>query len=414
MEKCEILIKDSIVVKPQNYFFGYVAIQDGKIKKVGRGKSDLRGEVEIKNRIVTPGFVNLHTHVPMVLLRGLGEDAELEEWLTKIIWPIEKKLTPSDIYISSKFAFLEMLKSGTIFFNDMYFFPKAIAKAMKEIGIKGVISCVVLNDEKPIKEAILLNKKFKKEKGIKISLGPHSEYSCSKEVLKEVASVSKEYNIPIHFHYAESEKLLKKVKKEIGNPLEVYDSFGFLSERLTIAHAIHLTKKDIFLLSKRNVNVAYNATSNMKLSQGIARISYMKKKVNIGIGTDGAASNNSLDIIREAKIAVLLQKLFFGAKALTAKEAFEMLTKNGSKAIGFENEIEENKDANLVLFKASEEMLPLYDPYASIIYSASSKDVSEVIIDGKIVVKNGRIRNEERIKKDFEKLANRFAPVAQW
>jgi len=411
----EIVIKDSLIVTPEEHFVGFIGIENGKIKKIGKGKSNISGDVEIKNRIVTPGFVNLHTHAAMVLFRGIAEDVELEEWLTKIIWPIEKKLTSKDIYIASKFAFLEMLKSGTIFFNDMYFFPEATAKAMKELGIKGVISSVVFDDEKGIEGAIKLSKRFRKEKGIKIAIAPHSEYSCPPKILKEVANVSKEHNLLVHFHYAESKKLLQKVKKEIGNPLKVYDSFGFLSERLIMAHAIHLTKEDISLLAKRKVNVAYNPSSNMKLSQGVAKISLMKKmKVNVGIATDGAASNNSLDILREIKQGVLLQKLYFGANSINAKEAFQMLTQNGAKAISFENEIKQNASANLVLFKPSEQMLPIYDPYASIIYSSSSKDVSEVIVDGKVVVKNGKINNEQRIKKDFEKLASKFAPVAQW
>ena len=412
----EILIKDSLIVTPQGYFKGFIGIEKGKIKKIGKGKANIHGEIEIKNRVVTPGFVNLHTHVAMVLFRGIAEDVELEDWLKKIIWPIEDKLTSEDIYIASKFAFLEMLKSGTIFFNDMYIFPEATIRAMKELGIKGVISNPVVDNYERIDGAIKLSKKYKNEKGIKIAIGPHSEYSCPVKILKEVAQASKEYNLLVHFHYAESKKLLQKVRKEIGeNPLKVYDSFGFLNQRLIIAHAIHLTKEDISLLAKRKVNVAYNPSSNMKLSQGAAKISLMKKmKINVGIGTDGAASNNSLDIIREAKQGVLLQKLFFGADSIKARDAFQMITQNGARAIGFENEIKENASANLVLFKPTEQMLPIFDPYASIIYSSSSKDVSEVIIDGKIILKNGKIKNEQRIKKDFEKLANKFAPVAQW
>jgi 5-methylthioadenosine/S-adenosylhomocysteine deaminase len=410
-----ILIKDSLVVTPDNYFFGFIEIEEGKIKKIGKGKTNLRDDIEIKNRVVTPGFVNLHTHSPMVLFRGIAEDAELEEWLTRIIMPLEEKLTAKDVYIASKFAIVEMLKSGTIFFNDMYAFPEATAKAMKEIGIKGVVSTVVRDKREKISKAIKLAKKLRNEKGIKVAIAPHSEYSCPPEILKEIAEVSKENNMLVHFHYGESKKLLKKVKKELGNPLKLYSSFGLLNERLILAHGVHLTKEELFLLQRKKVNVAHNPSSNMKLSDGIAKVSLMKRiGLNVGIGTDGAASNNSLDILREAKQAILLQKLLYGAKSINAKDVFQMLTREGAKAIGFENEIRENASANLVLFKPTEQMLPLYDPYSSIIYSASSKDVNEVIIDGKLVVRNKKIKGEQRIKKDFEKVAKRFAPVAQW
>ncbi|MEM1514836.1 MAG: amidohydrolase [Candidatus Bathyarchaeia archaeon] len=393
---------------------GKIAIKDGKIIYVGREAEAPNFEadeiIDGWRIIAMPGLINCHTHIAMTLFRGVAEDKELSAWLRETIWPLESKLKPSDVYYGALLGFIEMIKSGTTCLLDMYFYEDMVAKAAMESGIRCVLAPGIFDAGHKVLGRILLRRalKFVKEyygEGsgkIYTMLGPHAVYTCSPDLLRKICEEAVKNNIGVHIHLAESESDAINIKRTYGkSEVELLHEVGLLRSNLVAAHCIHLSDQDISLMAKNDVKVVYNPVSNMKLSSGIPRIKdLLDAGLTIGFGTDGPASNNSLDMFETMKIATLLQKTLYGdPRVLPAKKVVEMATINGARVLGLDDmigSIEVGKKADIILIDTNKPHLtPMHDVYAALVYSARGSDVDTVIIDGRIIMRNRSITTVE-------------------
>lgn len=365
----------------------------------------------------------------MVYFRGLADDLTLNEWLKKYIWPSEA------LYVRRRFVrnatqlgVCELIKSGTTTFSDMYFFEDEVAKVIREAGIRGVLGEGILSLPTPfIKEPKYSIKRV--ERFIKDWLGdryvipcvaPHSIYTCGGKLLKEAKKLADKYGLRYHIHLSETEGEVSKIKKKQGTtPVGYLEKIGVLDENIMAVHSVWLTDEDIEILKREKAGVVHCPQSNMKLASGVAPIpKLLKYKIKVGLGTDGAASNNNLDLIDEARSAALLHKVYSkDPTVLKAREVIKMLTLGGAEVLGLEDQIgslEQGKRADIIILNIRRpHLLPLYDPYSHLIYSASGSDVETVIIDGRIVMKNREILtiDEEEIIERAKRFRVRI-PVA--
>lgn len=413
-----ILIKNVKIVDARKTVEGSVYIEENRIVEVGDIKNN-KHDIVIngKGKAVIPGLINTHTHAAMTLFRSYADDMPLMEWLQNKIWPLEAKLNVEDIYHGTKLACLEMIKSGTTAFNDMYFEVEAIAKAVEEMGMRACISSAFFDffDEQRLEESLKKVKddlkKLKNFENVIPAVGPHAPYTVSLDGLKASMEIAEEYDALVHFHLAETKGEIEEFKKKNGKGVvEALDEIGFLNSRLIAAHCVWLSEEEIKLMAERNVNVSHCPASNMKLCVGNAlNYSAMKKHgLNVTLGTDGAASNNNLDMFEEMKFAALLQKYHYSIPTLlNAKEVFEMATLNGAKALGIKaGLIEPGYLADLVLIDLKKPyLMPGHNIIGDIVYSAKGDCVDTVIIDGNIVMENGRVEGEEEIMEEARKTA---------
>ncbi len=391
---------------------GNILIENGIIKRIGK---NLGRGVNCKGKLAIPGLCNLHTHVPMVLLRGYEDDKNLHEWLEKV-WEIEKKLTPKDIYISSKYGILEMIKTGTTCFLDMYFHVNKIADACKELGIRAFLGygIVALEENKlkrELEETIRTIKYIKKLKTIITPvIAPHAIYTVYEEGLKKSLEIAKKYNLKIHMHLSETRKeVWDCYKKYKLRPVEYLKKINFLNSNCIFAHCGYLTKGEIRILKEHDCKVVSCTTSNMKLGTG-GYFSYPEFKENnilVGLGTDGACSNNSLNMFLEMKFFSLMQKWFrWDSSIINSKEVFKLATENGYRILGIKGgKIAEGYLADIVLINIKDIPKPITNIYSNLVYSFEGK-VCDVIINGKFVMKDYYVENEEKIISDFERLSS--------
>ncbi len=379
-----------------------ILISGNKIEKIG---GNLKGDqiIDCSQNIVMPGLINLHTHVGMHLLRGYADDMKLDTWLKKL-WPEEDKLTADQIYVAATMGINEMLRTGTTCFNDMYFEENRIADAVKELGIRAVLSRGLgvedLADKKRIaKKFIKAENLIKYIKNMKCSritpaVGPHAIYTCSKDMLLKGCKLAKKYKVINHVHIAETRKELADSLKNTGKrPVEYLDSIGFLDKNVIAAHCGWVTKGEIRTLAKRGVKVAHCPSSNMKLATGgIMPLKEMQEAgVLVGLGTDSVVSNNSLDMFSEMKICALVQKQnYWNPTVAPAQTVLDMATINGAKALGLNaGSIEPGKLADIVLLDANHYLLqPLKKDriISHLVYSANGSCVQKVFVDGKQVI----------------------------
>ncbi|WP_457635493.1 amidohydrolase [Persephonella sp.] len=399
-----------------------IVVKDGKIIDIGQNKKNeyFGKTITGKNKIAVPGFINTHTHAAMTLLRGYGSDNPLKVWLEEYIWPAEGKFVSYEfVRDGTHIAVYEMLRAGTTTFVDMYFYENAVADVIKHVGIRGVLSTGILDfptpgaktPEEGIAKTVEFINEYKNDPFVIPAIGPHAPYTCSPQTLKKAYEVAEKYDILYHIHIAETEFEVKTVKEKYGKtPVEHLKSVGVLSDRTLAAHMVYPTDKEINILSEMGVKVAHCPESNLKLASGIAPVPKMiEKGVVVGIGTDGTASNDDLDIIGEISTAAKLHK---GATkdptVLNAKQALLMATRWGAEALRMEDRIgsiEKGKYADIVLIDISQPHLnPLYDPYTQIVYSAKGCDVDTVLIGGQIKVLNKNViavDREEVLSKAF-------------
>ncbi|MDD3574744.1 MAG: amidohydrolase family protein [Methanospirillum sp.] len=361
--------------------------------------------------LAMPGLVNTHTHAAMTLLRGYADDMHLQQWLSEKIWPLEAHLTGEHVYWGTKLACLEMIRSGTIAFNDMYFFMKDAALAVNESGIRAVLShgIITFGDEGKMEaelkatEDLVHHVRSLNTSRISSAIAPHAPYTVPPQHLEMCAEYSKNEKILIHTHLAETKQEVDDCQKSFGmTPAALLDKAGCLNERTVAAHGCWLSEEDCHLLGERGVCVAHNPVSNMKLATGRAMPYHWlrEKGVNVCIGTDGCSSNNNLDMLEEMKIAALCQKFFWNSDTLLpAAEALSMGTSRGSAALGYHGgEIKEGMPADIVLISLSHpSMIPLHNPVSNIVYSANGSAVDTVICQGKILMYNRYIPDEEEI-----------------
>ncbi|RLE62440.1 MAG: N-ethylammeline chlorohydrolase [Thermoprotei archaeon] len=392
--------------KNRTFERGYIGVENGIITYIGSEK--VRGEEEIdgSGKVAIPGLINCHTHSPMTLFRGIAEDLPLKKWLENTIWPLEKRLRPHHVYWGALLACLEMVRTGTTCFNDQYFFMDEVARAVEKIGLRASLSWGLLElhdperGEKELRKGVQFAEKYMKYANGRIvtKLGPHAEYSCSLEFLKRVRTEAHRLGIGIHMHLAESKYYVSEYIKRLGiHPVLSLAKINFLSHDVIVAHCIHIGDEEISTLTRYGVKVAYNPTANMKVALGIPRIvDMLKAGIIVGIGTDGPASNNSLDMFREMKQAALLQKIHYGdPTVLPARKVLRMATIDAAKVLGLEHTIgslEVGKRADIVLVNLKgPHLTPLHDIYATLVYAASGADVDTVLVDGKIILHQGEI-----------------------
>jgi 5-methylthioadenosine/S-adenosylhomocysteine deaminase len=386
---------------------GAIAIKNGEIVFIGKRESAVgisaEERINAKGKVALPGLINCHTHVAMTLFRGLAEDKPLDVWLRETIWPLEAKLTRDDVYVGALLGCLEMLKSGTTCFADMYFYEDMVARAVSESGLRAVLAEGIIEagnkaqGEKMLHASVGFAKSFDgyADGRVKTMLGPHAAYSCSPELLVKVRDKAKELDVGVHIHLAESAELFKKFKGKYGrSEVEFLDRLGFFRGHVLAAHCINLSKSDMHILAKRGVNAVYVPVANMKLGLGAAKVKELADLgVNTALGTDGPASNNTLDMFETMKFGALLQKFVYRKpEVLSAYEVLKMATINGAKALGLEKtigSIEVGKRADIILIDlAKPHLKPLHNVYAAIVYSAKGSDVDTVIVDGKILMEN--------------------------
>ncbi len=419
-----ILLKNCRVVVTQNAERSIlknidILIEEGKIKEIAKN-IDVSSECEIvdcSKKLVIPALFNAHTHASMVLFRGYRDDQELHAWLSDV-WKVEAKLKPKHIYAGALFACMEMAKTGTYCFVDMYFEMEEVAKAASEIGLKAFLGYGMIDlfkedkREKEIKttEEFIKNIEGKFD-GITPVLAPHAIYTCSKELLEWVNEFAKEKNLLKTIHLSETRKEVFDCVKVHGiRPVEYLEKINFLDCNTVLFHASWVTKGEIAIIAKANAKVVHCPASNMKLATGGAFPfrEYKENGVTICLGTDGACSNNCLDMFREMKFAALLQKWFrWNGAEVNAQEILDTATVNPAKAFGLNSgSIEEGKEANLILLNLNHYSLrPERNVLSNIVYSATGNCVSELIVAGKFVVREGKLVNadEEKIIEKLEK-----------
>lgn len=387
---------------------GYIIINNNQIEKIGSGslpphvikERNFDKIIDGSNKMALPGFVNCHTHAAMSLLRGIADDLPLQEWLKEIIWPVEASLTPEDIYWGSKFAIMEMISGGTTTFSDMYFSMEQVARAASETGIRAVLGQGLIEEKdgpEGLKTALDFAVKWKgKANGkIKTVLAPHAPYTCSPSYLCDIIELSKKNNFLIHIHLAETKKELQFINKNYNaSPVEHLNNIGLLETPLLAAHCVHVKPHEFSLMKKHNVGVAHNPVSNMKLGSGIAPIAeLLEHNINIGLGTDGAASNNNLDLIEEARTASYLQKVEKNDPSLlNLQQLLQMLTQNGARVLKINKLgiLKNNYLADIILINKKNDLAnyPEHNSLSNLFYAGNRKLVDTVIVDGQIIYKN--------------------------
>jgi 5-methylthioadenosine/S-adenosylhomocysteine deaminase len=399
-----------------------VFVEDNRISEIGKNlKKTSEFVIDGNGKLLMPGLINCHTHLAMTLFRGVADDLSLMEWLQNHIWPMEKHLTPEVVHIGSLLGCLEMIRTGTTCFADMYFYGKETARAVQESGLRGVLCSGILENLPEelagLKTGIKFVEYAKDLNSDRIipSLGPHSMYTCSEQTLREVRRVADEENVRVQIHLAETKsEFVNSNKKYNKTPVEFLNSIGFLKEDVIAAHSVYVNIEDIGILKNKNVRIVHCPVSNMKLASGIAPIpEIMENNLIIGLGTDGATSNNSLDMFDEMKFASLLHKISVNDPTVVpAQKALDFATIDGAKVLGLENEIgsiEEGKKADIILLDMKKPFFtPIFSDHSIVSHLVySGKDVETVIVNGRVIMKNKKILslNEEDIMKKFQKVA---------
>lgn len=400
-----------------DFFEGSIGISHDRIVWIGENSpEDWKADQIIngKDKLAIPGFINTHNHAAMVLLRSYADDLVLQDWLEKEIWPTEANLTNRDIYWGTQLSIMEMIRSGTTTFADMYFFMDEVAQAVEESGIRASlcrgITSFGTEGESKLKESEEFFKAWngKADGRIEVWHGPHAPYTCSPNFLEKVIDSSKALGMKIHIHLAETKKEVNDCLAQYGKtPIELMDSLGMFDIHTLGAHCVHLTENDMDIIASKNVKVAHNPGSNLKLASGIAPIpELLQRKVKVALGTDGAASNNNQDMLEEIHFAALLHKNHTGDPTIIpAYQALQMATIHGADALGLANtgNIEVGNKADITLFSMKEpHWFPKHNLISTLVYSAQSSDVSDVIVDGKILYSNKEYLTIDKEKVIFE------------
>lgn len=405
-DKMNILIKNAYLLQGDVVEEKDILIEGNIIKEIGEIPKGIKIDKNIdgKNKLVMPGLINSHTHIAMSLFRNYADDLLFWPWLTERIQPKEESLKAEDVYWGSMLSIVELIKGGVTAFNDMYMFMDEVAKAVEETGIRGHLSIGVAsgNEDEKIKKTIDFydNWHNKADGRIKILVGPHAVYSTTEDFLQKLIQLGHDKNMMMHTHIQESRKEVADCIKEHGKtPIEYLNDLGLFDLPTIAAHCVHTSEKDREILAKKNVSVANNPGSNLKLANGFAQVDEMVKAgVNVALGTDGSASNNNLNMFEEINLAALVNKgVNEDALSIPATLAVKMATLNGAKALGMDKEIgsiEEGKKADLIMLDIDKpHYYPRFNLVASLAYSAQSSDVETVIVDGKILMEDYQLTN---------------------
>ena len=411
---------------------GAIAVDEGIIVAIGSA-SDIEATYTAdetlagEDRIVMPGLINGHSHAAMTLLRGVADDLALMDWLNNYIFPAEVEFVDSEfVRIGTELACWEMIRGGTTTFVDMYYYPDTIAEVVEQCGMRALVSATVIDQRSP--DAEDASDSIRKGGGfierwqgrhprITPIFGPHANYTLNAEQLAETRKVAMEYGVPISIHLSESPYELQYSKDTYGmTSIEMFESIGFFDGPTIAAHVVWPTESEIPILARRKVGVIHNPTSNMKIASGIAPITEMLRAgVRVGIGTDGAASNNDLDLWEEMRLAALLQKVEqMDPEVLSATEVLTMATRGGAEAIGLDHlvgSLEVGKRADLIQVAFDDvHHIPTYDVISHLVYVTDEQDVASVIVDGKVLMREGDMLTIDtaRVTAEATQLAHRI------
>lgn len=416
----EVLLKDLDYIVTQNDRRSIlrgesILIKEGEIEEIGSIDGPADEVIDGKGMVAIPGLINTHSHIPMTLLRGIADDMDLFPWLQEKIWPMESNLRPHHVAAGTRLGALEALRTGTTTIFDMYFFEDVVAETMRDIGVRGVLGEAIIDfgtpECKDADECIDIAEKFigrwKGHPLIEPGYGPHAPYTVSLERMKEIASKAKEKNAIIQVHLAETRKEVEEIREKHGKgPIELAKESGVLSVRTVAAHVVWPSDEEIDLLAKTSTLVSHNPVSNLKLASGISPVHRLASKgVKISLGTDGPASNNTLDMFETIKITALLHKAITGdPKFIPAQQALDMATRIPGEFLRWKvGRIEEGFRGDIVLLDTKVPWwTPLHSVVSHLVYSARSTDVRYVLVDGKILLRDGKLTegNEDAIIED--------------
>jgi 5-methylthioadenosine/S-adenosylhomocysteine deaminase len=403
-----------------------VLIESNKITKISENifvEKDFK-VINCKNKLIIPSFVNTHTHLGMSIFRGTGDGLPLMEWLEKKIWPVEAKLTEEDVYFATRFSIIELIKSGTTCFVDMYWHFNGVIRAVNDSGVRAFPAQTVIDsfDEKKASESIKLIKNLyvdflngNKNDKISFSLNPHAIYTVSEGTLKFFAEFAREHKLLLQIHLSETEQEVKDCIKKTGlRPVEYLEKLDFFREnKVILAHGVWVNEKEINILKKYDVAIAHNPISNMKLGVGgkFPFSEYKRNNIVLTLGTDSVSSNNSLDLFETMKFASLLTKHNTNdALTFAPKDAFLMSTKNVYEFLGLNaGEVKEGKLADLLIIDLEHySMIPSIDIISNLVYSAKSEAIDTVICNGEIIMQNRVVKDEELVRKKMEEITKKL------
>lgn len=404
---------------------GTLEVTDGKISYVGKKKkTNAKKILDAKNSIVMPGLVNGHTHTGMTLLRGIGDDLPLNTWLRERIFPLERKWgNEKFVYLGTLLATLEMIKSGTTLFNDMYYFEEQAARAVHLSGMRALCGQTIV-DISGVEETSEIIGKFEKyrESVSKFSLvvpvvAPHSIYGVSEKSWPSLIDFARKYSMPMHVHLSEmQDEQDDYIQKKGKSPTELFEDYGLWDGTAIAAHAVCVNEKDIEILGRHKVGISHNIESNLKLGTKICPVSDLRKAgARVALGTDGTASNNNLDLFQEADMAAKLQVLRYGVGVTDARAICRMLTIEGASALGMGDitgSLEVGKSADFISVSVdSPHATPLYDPFSHLVYGAGGADVRHSVVNGKILMKDRKVLSldEEKILLDARRWGKKIA-----
>ena len=402
---------------------GAIAVRREQIVAVGAAgdisrRYASRQIIPANGKVVIPGLINTHTHIPMTLFRGIADDLDLQEWLTKYIFPAEaKNVTEDFVRAGTRLGLAEMIRGGTTTYCDMYYFEDAIAEETARAGVRGVLGETIIDfpvpDNKTPQDAMRYSERFvnkwRNHPLIVPALAPHAPYTVSEENLKSIRALADRLNAVVVIHLAETQAEVSDITKQKGAPpIEYLERIGCLNNRTIAAHVVHPNIRELRILRDRGVGVAHNPQSNMKLAAGFSPVPQMLQVgIAVGLGTDGAASNNDLNMWEEMDTAAKLHKVYMGdPKAVSAQDAFAMATIGGARALHLEKligSLETGKRADIVVVDFDGlHQTPFYNVYSHLVYATKASDVRTVVINGKVVMRDRRLLtlNENAIKKD--------------
>lgn len=389
-----------------------VAVTSGRIAQIlpaGQARQALAPAevIDLPGHVLIPGLVNLHTHAAMALMRGLADDLSLMDWLSNHIWPAEAEHVSEQFVLEGTLlACAEMLRGGVTCFNDMYFYPEMSGRAAQQARMRAALGIILVefptkyaaDPQDYLRKGLETRDQLKNEALLSFCMAPHAPYTVSDKSFEQVATLADQLQIPIHIHVHESRfEIEESVKQHGARPIERLRRLGLVGPQMIAVHAVHLEDAEIALLAGQGASVAHCPASNLKLASGFARVGAMLSAgLNVGLGTDGAASNNRLDVLGDLRLAALLAKAANDdPRTLPAQSALKMATLAGARALGLENEIgsiETGKAADLVALNLSSlELSPCYDPVSQVVYAAGREHVSHVWVRGELLVRDGRL-----------------------
>lgn len=422
-----ILIKNANVIsmeekRPKLEENTDILIEDTRIKKIEKEINENADKViQASGKIVMPGLINTHAHVPMSIFRETVDGYITQDWLEKKIWPMEDKLTKEDIYYASLLSFVEMIKTGTTTINDMYFMTEEIISAAIEVGVRIQTTRTLMDmtgdgDTRIEELKELLNLYQEKQDNITFNIGIHGFYTTNDAYLKKCVHLAKEYHLPIHIHFCENDQEAEDIKNQyqVQSPVELIKHY-FKGMHVILAHAVKLTKQEIEELSKENISISHCPVSNLKLGCGTSDITSMEENgITVSLGTDGQGSGSNLDLFETMKFTALLQKgITKDPTKLPAYEVLKMATINGAKALGLDEvgSLEEGKKADMIILNVEEAVSqPVNNIFSEIVYNIKGTNVETTIINGKILMENRKMKkiDEKSIYEECKRIICRI------